>query len=143
MPVQLAWYHAPSVALMKFSGVVSGKDYQAAANRLYQWVEWLGAGKNHLLVDAQELVQMPSISELSRIRLHRERGCIIAFGVQNSVHRFAGSIAVQTMKMELRFVNTLEDAITMLRTLDPALEDLSIHYPPQFVVFDSSKARSV
>lgn len=82
----------------------------------------------HAIWDQSEVKKLASIQDYMRLeaRLHPSAGWNVIINSPNAAQKFILSAATQLMKMRLRFVNSLDEAVDLLKSVDYRLETTDV-----------------
>ncbi len=80
----------------------------------------------HGIHDHSKAQEIPSPKDLLKVKAarHPRVGWLIFIGMDNKIMKFFLSVAGQSFKIRLRFMDTLEEALTFLQDVDMTLPDL-------------------
>ncbi|MEO1289451.1 MAG: hypothetical protein AAFV93_16935 [Chloroflexota bacterium] len=123
MSIQVGWYIPNKVNYMKVNGKVSDKTFIEAANFRADLANSSSEETVHLIVDASESEFNINISAYNDFKLPDNNGWTIVVGNYNRVARFAGTVVMQLVKQELRFVDSIDEAMATLVKVDASVTD--------------------
>ena len=80
----------------------------------------------HGIYDLSETESLPSAKDLIKLKSgsHPRVGWLIFIGINNKIMKFFVSVAAQSFNIRLRFMDTIEEALTFLQDVDSTLPDL-------------------
>ena len=126
MPYENGWYIERRVIFQRIYGDVTLADLE---KNLHETNELLEAGISpiHVMCDVREISKFPmninQLKDLYQMAPNPNAGFTILLS-SSSVLRFFLSIIVQIVKTDYKMVNTDEEALELLRRIDPTLNGL-------------------
>lgn len=123
-----SWLVDKRVCLIEISGELD--DQRVIEFNTHIRDEYLEKGEApvHIIMDAQNLVNYPrnvtTLRKASAISTqHPNTGWVCLVGFDNSMLRFLGSAIAQLLGLKFKQMNTLEEAVAVLRSVDSSLTD--------------------
>ncbi|MBE2270608.1 MAG: hypothetical protein IAE80_20390 [Anaerolinea sp.] len=126
MPIKSTWLVKGHIIFAVSWGEVTPDEFAATEAPMQQFLNNAEADFLHVVVDHSLLESLPRFQQMIQRAwgTHPRLGWVIFYGVQSSVLAFQSSMTAQLLKVRLRFVDTLADALTYLQQADNTLPDL-------------------
>jgi hypothetical protein len=125
MPFELSWQIPRRVVLMRVWGEVTLHEITAQDAALHEWLREV-EGPVHLLGDDRKVTRAPYAIQGLRLTLrllrNKKLGHVYTIGRTHPVAEFLTFTFFTGAGIQYQRVRTLEDAMTKLYTVDPALE---------------------
>lgn len=130
MPYQTRWLVEGKVVLTEFSGNIDIEDLLENDKDLYRMVTE-GEAPVHIICLASEVDKFPKqiakINQSAEPYLRNEAmGWFVLVGLDNRLIRFIGSTVAQVTKLKMKQTDSLEEAVGVLKKIDPRLADVSV-----------------
>jgi hypothetical protein len=124
--VGVTWLVEDRLLLLNSWGKVNVDELMAMDNKIGAMIENSPAPLVHGIHDHSKAAQIPSPKDLMKVKSaeHPRVGWLIFIGMDNKLIKFFLSVAGQAFSLRLRFMDTLEDALTFLQDVDSTLPDL-------------------
>jgi len=127
MPGQIGWFIEDYVIYIKSGHSVTDEEFLKLASLSNESITINSEHPVHILIDNTSLKKQPSLQTQARATPNTSTvGWIIVIGQQNPVLRFGSSIAAQVAKINIRFVDSMSEAIETLKRVD---QNLTIQQP--------------
>jgi hypothetical protein len=126
MPYRLGWYIENKVVYLDLIGEISGDEYKEAIANIIKASEEIGNIPLHTLADNRHLEKWPNLTSLTGITMPENRGWVISVGVSNGLLKFLSSTAGQLLRLDMKMVNDISEAIQVLQRVDPELQDTEL-----------------
>lgn len=122
MPYTVSWYIENRVLLITISGRVTLEDLQALHNDSYQHV-LQSSNRVHAIADLSAFEGIPTkLSGLSSVvnkEKHPNQGMtVLVLPNLNVIFRFVGGLILQTLRLEYRVCQTMDEAVDILQRVD-------------------------
>lgn len=127
MPYEIAWYTEQRVMSIRLYGSVTLDDMERMTQESIDYVT-NGSGPVHAIVSQYDVESMPhnlpALLKSMKPRRQPNSGFTVVV-TKNPVTRFLGSALFQAVGLEMRTAATFEDALAILRNIDPTLDGLA------------------
>jgi hypothetical protein len=126
MPYENGWYVGNRIAFQRIYGNVTIEDLQQNLQSTLVLID-TGTPPVHVISDLREIVKFPmNVNQLKEVFQLPERpnmGWTVII-TNNALLRFFTSIIVQIARTNYKIVTSYEDAVDLLRRIDPTLGEL-------------------
>ncbi len=135
MPYEISWYVEHRVIFIKISGDIDLEEFEQLHADSFAMVE-NSHHKVHAIADLSEFNAAPTnlraLSAASNPEKNHNQGLTVLVAPKIAgIFTFLFSVILQTLKLEYRISETVEDAVTILKKVDVDLRALDIHDPQQ------------
>jgi hypothetical protein len=124
--VGVTWLVEGHLLLLNSWGHVNVNELAAMDTRINEMLTNSTVPLVHGIHDHSKALQIPSAKDLMKVKAgHNPRvGWLIIIGLDNKLMKFFVSVAGQVLNIRLRFMNTLDEALSFLQEVDSTLPDL-------------------
>ncbi|MBE0690607.1 MAG: hypothetical protein IH587_10855 [Anaerolineae bacterium] len=126
MPVTTNWYVPNAVIYTRFSGEPTEDDIVSNSHAINVMVAESDRPRVHVLTDFTAVTTATPLAVILRAskftRPHERIGWVITIGEQDPVIKLMAKIARQLVHLKTRGVDTVEDAIDILKSLDDTID---------------------
>lgn len=120
MPFKYRWHIQGRVMLVEGYGDIELEEFEKLAR--LELPDQILNEKMHVIILSQEIQSTPPMQQLAKLDVSDKRGWLIFVSTEdNALGRFIASVAMQVLGIEVRFVNTLQDAQALLKRVDLTL----------------------
>lgn len=126
MSVGVTWLVEGHLLLLNSWGNVNVAELAAMDDRINEMLTNATVPLVHGIHDHSKALQIPSAKDLMKVKAgHNPRvGWLIIIGLDNKLMKFFVSVAGQVLNIRLRFMNSLDEALTFLQDIDGTLPNL-------------------
>jgi hypothetical protein len=127
MPVGLAWLVEGHLVLAKGWHALRSDELADFDARVISMLESANRPLVHGIHDYSEALAMPPIKDLVQLKSgrHPKIGWVIVVGLHDRMMKFFVSIALQIFGVRVRFMDSVQEALSFLQDIDSTLPDLT------------------
>lgn len=127
MPYQISWYMEQHIMLIKVTGAMDIEEFTQLHTESFAYVTH-SPFKTHAIVDLSQFSTIPSnlrmlTSASNSEKVDNQGMTVMVMPGMPSMIRFLVSIIMQTMRLEYRVCETIDEAVDILRRVDVAIND--------------------
>lgn len=126
MPIRSDWLVPNTVILTRYWGESSEEEMIGNSHDTIAMIDSCDTPFVHIIVDSTAVTAVPPLPVTIRTAKasprHERAGWLLTIGGQNTVVKFAMSVARQLLQVRTQNFDTLEDAIAFLKTMDETID---------------------
>lgn len=127
MPYQISWYIEQHVMLIEVTGTMDIEEFERLHTESFAYVT-NSPFKTHAIVDLSQFAAIPTnlkmlTSATNKEKTDKQGMTVLVMPGMPSMIRFLVSIIMQTMRLEYRICETIDEAMDVLRRVDVSLRD--------------------
>lgn len=132
---QHKWWIKNRVFFNEYNGQTTADDLVAMSEANLEYLENSDAPLVHCIVNIENMTQVPlnirvvQSGTVKSLR-HPKMGWLIAYGKSDKMMSFIAQAVTQIFKTRYRLVDTYQEAVEFLQSVDATLPDLSSMTPP-------------
>jgi hypothetical protein len=127
METNVSWYLENRIILVHISGDKTIEDFQQVNEAITQYLE-KGVAPVHLLIDVTEMGSIPSnilkVKQAFTYLDHPSIGWSFFIGHLNAMENLIIAVTTQLSGLDVKTVDTLEEALKILNHVDLSINDL-------------------
>ena len=122
MTYEISWYIPNRVMLIKVSGNIDLEEFECLHNEAFEYVSQ-SHFKVHAIADLSEFKAIPTnirllFSASNTEKDHKQGMTVLVQPKMPAMIRFVASLIMQTLRLEYRVCETMEDAMKILHRVD-------------------------
>jgi hypothetical protein len=128
MPQRMEWLIQDRIMLASVEGEVTADDFRATNTIGFELSETVAHDLPvHTIMDGRAMTKVPNMAEMLTIKFKHPRntGWVVLILSTNRLFKFMGSTFSQMIGIHFRIVETWQDAVDILASVDPTLPDLA------------------
>lgn len=133
MSIQYGWLVPYQVLLTVMEGEITGAVFQQWAWDVNPFYAQTPHDRLHIIIDGRQATRLPHLKVMTDIPVDAKRGWLIIIGMDQPLLRFMASLVVQMTRTELKFVDSLPEALDVLRRVDQSLPPDIPTTPSEFI----------
>ena len=118
MGAQIGWLIPDKVVIIRVYGHLQGSEYAAMLKAARKMQDESPETILHAIVDGTDLDHMPPLNILTRGSRSPKLKWIFTVGLGNQILRFEAKVATNTMKLKLKMVDEIDEALAILKRID-------------------------
>lgn len=130
MPYNISWYIEKRVILIEINGRIDLEEFEKLHNESFDYV-MQSQFKVHAIADLSQFEAIPTnlrmlSSATSQEKNHNQGMTVLVMPKMPGVIRFIASIVMQTLRLEYRMCETVDEAINILKRVDTDLSAMGV-----------------
>lgn len=121
MTCRYGWLLEDQIVWAELQGVISSTEFWQLSNHIQTLFEASSKAHVHQIIQVDKITRAPSLGDMLSVNRHPAQGWIIIVGVNNAIVKYMASIVLRFFKADMKFVNTMEEALAALHEADPTL----------------------
>jgi hypothetical protein len=133
MPITYEWYFEDRVLIAHYIGQVTQEELEERDDELIDILNNARVPLVHFLVDQTQRTGKINLNYYRNLKspFHTRFGWWIVYGQTNPLMRVIGMMAAKALRLNFRYVESHEDAIKFLKSVDISLDGMSSRQTPQ------------
>lgn len=126
MPFGVTWLVEDKLLLLQAWGLFGLNEMNQMDAKIGAMLDRSSSPLVHGIHDHRQTSQIPSAKDLMKIKSgsHPRVGWLVFVGLDNKLLKFFVSTTGQVLKLRVRFMDTIEEALAFLQDMDSTLPDL-------------------